>query len=161
MDTTPDLSLHTASPEELAYAKIQASVQHSLERLAAETEEIKKHIADLGHGRSKKTVSLVAKQYAAAMENARNIISNQYYWVINETPGVKQPLIDRMMSNARDQLQNVLKAAEGQLRAATTLVKNPRLFDDFYPDLAKSHDKALAVIRKYVDSYASQKYWSN
>ena len=158
--TTPDRPSSTTSSEDQAYAKIQASVQRALEKLASETEEIKKHIADRGHGRSRKAVTLIAKRCVAAIENVRNTISNQYYWVISEVPNVKQPLINRLMLNAQNHLQKVLQASEDQLRATTTLVKNPLLFDEFYPDLSKSYEKSLVIVRKYVDSYADQKYWS-
>ena len=161
MDSTPDRPFSATSPEGQAYAKIQASVQRTLEKLASETEETKKHIADQGHGRSKKTVTLIAKQCIAAIENVRNTISNQYYWVISEVPDVKQPLINRLMLNAQNHLQKVLQVSEDQLRATTTLVKNPLLFDEFYPDLSKSYEKSLVIVRKYVDSYADQKYWSS
>ncbi|MDD5181078.1 MAG: hypothetical protein PHT15_07450 [Gallionellaceae bacterium] len=161
MHSTPDIPSSAASPEDQAYAKIQASVQRTLEQLVSETEETKKHIADQGHGRSRKTATLIAKRCVAAIENVRNTISNQYYWVISEVPDVKQPLINRLMLNAQNHLQKALQAAEDQLRTTTMLVKNPLLFDEFYPDLSKSYEKSLVIVRKYVDSYADQKYWSS
>lgn len=160
MKLNTDLLLSTLSPEALPLAdiKILTTVRRALERLDLEADKTIKNLADRGHEKSIKAVARITKQGVSAIENVRNTISNQYYWVVLEIPNVKQPQINLLMSNAQGHLQKVLQASERHLREITAFVKNPLLFEEFYPELSKSHEKAQVVIRQYVNSYAEQKY---
>lgn len=163
MELNTDLSLSVLSPEALALAdvKILATVRRAIERLDSEADKTIKNLTDRGYGKSITVVARFAKQGVSAIENVRNTISNQYYWVILEIPNVKQPQINLLMSNAQGHLQIVLQASERHLREITALVKNPLLFEEFYPELSKSYEKAQVVVRQYVNSYAEQKYLSS
>lgn len=163
MESNMDLPQWILSPEALALAdvKILATLRRTLERLDSEADKTIKNMADPGHEKSIKAVARIAKQGVSAIENIRNTISNQYYWVILEIEVVKQPQINLLMANAQGHLQKVLQASEKHLREITALVKNPLLFEEFYPELSKSYEKARVVIRQYVNSYAEQKYLSS
>jgi hypothetical protein len=140
-----------SSLEQIADAKIYAAAQRLIGELDREVEAIKRANAAKGILQSGRTMKQIARACEAAFEKLGEAAKTEWGWVVQESFWLKPSGRDRLMSDVKLHLQEILGASEDHLEKITALIGTPELYERLQSDLVTVHDRTLTDLSLFID----------
>lgn len=146
-----------SSLENIASAKILASVNRHLKKMEDDIEALKRMNASKGLLISGATVRQVIRLCNEVIDSTRNEIINQYEWVIKESLWPNSAVYTHLENDSKKHLEVVLEFGKNQLRNITALIGSPELFEKTVEQIQSIHDQALTDVIIFIEGQSLTK----
>ncbi|MCX7165514.1 MAG: hypothetical protein NTV11_04465 [Rhodocyclales bacterium] len=141
--------------EKIADARVHASGQEIVRRLRTDIEALHRRYAatrGLGGGTIVESQTLCA----IGLQEQGKASTEQFEWVIKESLLASQPLVDLLVSRARDHLDPVFEESQNLLKLTTDRVRHPQLLARSIAELTVVRDKVWTDSALAIQAAAAQ-----
>lgn len=138
--------------EDIAEKKIEKGLDRILNKLDRDYEAmLRRHSAD-GLLRSGNTIKSTMDYTAEAAESLRDLMIEQFQWVIEESVVVTKVTIDTLEDIAQHYFERVYSAGEEFLDKSTEIANSPKLFQRMLPEVEASIDAAYEDVKIEIEA---------